>query len=155
MAPEGDRIKRFLSPGEYEHGRVAGVWAFVYLGVTALLILGAVPESSSDADAGGDVTSGLASVLTLPLSLGALTGQDRAWMLVGLAACALVNAFVLWVVFRGTAHYRRCDRTIEVPVPARPNRRASKRRSRKELGDSLHPRKPVGDKFGTHHGRMR
>ena len=151
MVPTGDRVKRFLSPGEYEHGAFAGVWACVYLAVTALFILGAVPEGG---DAGGDVTAGLASVLTLPLSLGTLAVQDRAWVLAGLAACALVNAFVLWVVFRGTAHYRRRDRTLEIPAPARPNRRASKRRTQKELGDSLHPRRHVGDKYGTRHTGM-
>ena len=41
-------------------------------------------------------------MLTWPLSLGVVAAQnDGAWMLAALAVCALVNAFVFWVIFRG------------------------------------------------------
>jgi hypothetical protein len=91
-------LRRFFSPSEYPGGRVAGRLACVYFAVTVLVIVSAIPEGNGD----GSLTVGLALVATLPLSLGLLVGQDdSAWMLAGLAVCALVNAFVFWVVFRG------------------------------------------------------
>jgi hypothetical protein len=65
------------------------------------------------------------------------------WMLATLAVCALVNAFVFWVVFRGSAHYPRQKSTLQVPVASRHKGRFSKYATRKELGDSLHPRKKL------------
>lgn len=95
----GRHLRRFFSPSEYPRGRVAGRLACVYFAVTVLVIVGAIPEGNGDT-----LTVGLASLATLPLSMGlvAFLG-DGAWMLAGLAVCALLNAFVFWVVFRGDA----------------------------------------------------
>jgi hypothetical protein len=145
MATVG-KLKRFLSPSEYESGRVAGVWACVYLAVTVLAIIASGPKGS-----GGDVLMmGLAFVATLPLSLVVVTAHGPG-MLATLAVCALVNAFVFWVVFRGSAHYPRHNRTLQVPVAARREGKFSKRATRKELGDSLHPRKKPGEGYGWFH----
>lgn len=90
-------LRRFFSPSEYPHGRVAGRLACVYFAVTLVVIVSAIPESNGDT-----LTAGLALLATLPVSLGVLTFQDDGtWMLAGLAVCALINAFVFWVVFRG------------------------------------------------------
>jgi hypothetical protein len=71
--------------------------ACVYFAVTVLVILSAIPEGNGDA-----FTVGLASLATLPLSLGLLAFRDEgSWMLAALAVCALVNAFMFWVAFRG------------------------------------------------------
>ena len=95
MGPVG-KFKRFLSPREYERGRVAGVWACVYLAVTVLAIISTGPQGNgSDA-----LMMGLAILATLPLSIVVLTANGVG-MLAALAVCALVNAFVFWVVFRG------------------------------------------------------
>ena len=142
MAPVG-KLKRFLSPSDYESGRVTGVWACVYLAVTVFAIISSGPKGN-----GGDVLMmGLAFVATLPLSVVVLTVHGG-WMVAALAVCALVNAFVFWVVFRGSAHYPRHNRTLQVPVAARRKARFSKHATRKELGDSLHPRKKPGESFG-------
>ena len=136
-------FKRFLSPSEYESGRVAGVWACLYLAVTLFAIISSGPEGN-----GGDVLmKGLAFVATLPLSILVLTAHG-VWMLAALAVCALVNAFVFWLVFRGSAHYPRHHRTLQVPVAAQRKGRFSKHATRKELGDSLHPRKKPGENYG-------
>ena len=140
------KVKRFLSPSEYESGRVAGVWACIYLAVTVFAIISSGPEGN-----GGDVLMmGLAFVATLPLSVAVLTGHGE-WMLATLAVCALVNAFAFWVVFRGSAHYPRPNRTLQVPVAAARKRRSSKHATRKELGDSLYPRKKPGEGYGWFH----
>jgi hypothetical protein len=139
MVLKGGYLRRFLSPSEYPSGRVAGVWACVYLALTVLVIVSAVPEGNGD----GAFTVDLAFLATLPLSFGVLAIQgDGAWMLADFAVCAFVNTFVLWVVFRGSAHYPRHDRTPRVAAAARRKGRLSKH-ARKELGDSLHPRKHV------------
>ena len=137
MAPVGRYLKRFFSPSEYESGRRAGVWACIYLVVTLLVIVSAVADADPDAQ-----TSPLAFAATLPMSLVVVTAHGGR-MLAALAVCALVNAFVFWVVFRGSAHYPRHDRTLRAPVAARRKGRLSKHATRKELGDSLHPRKRV------------
>jgi hypothetical protein len=94
----GRYLRRFFTPSEYPHGRVAGRLACVYFALTVLVIISAVLEGNGD----GAFTVDLAFVATLPLSLGLLVGQDDSpWMLAALAVCALVNAFVFWVVFRG------------------------------------------------------
>jgi hypothetical protein len=94
----GRYSRRFFSSSEYPRGRVAGRLACVYFAVTVLVIVSAIPEGNGD----GAYTAGLAFVATLPLSLGVLAFQDDgAWILAALAVCALVNAFVFWVVFRG------------------------------------------------------
>jgi hypothetical protein len=144
MALARGQLKSFLSPSEYESGRVVGVWAGVYLAMTALVILSAGPE-------GGDTLMvGLAFVATLPLSVLLLTAHG-VWMLAALAVCAVVNAFAFWVVFRGSAHHPRQSRPLQVPVAPRREGRSSKRATRKELGDSLHPRKKVGEGYGWFH----
>jgi hypothetical protein len=92
------QLRRFFSPSEYPRGRVAGRLACVYFALMVLVIVTAVPDGKGD----GTFSLGLAFVATLPLSLGLLTAQDDgAWMLAALCVCALVNAFVFWVVFRG------------------------------------------------------
>jgi hypothetical protein len=137
MALVGGHLKRFLSPTEYESGRVAGVWACVYLAMTGVAILGAGPEANGDA-----LMVGLSFLATLPLSVVVLAAQG-VWVPAALAVCALVNAFVFWVVFRGSAHYPGHDRTLRVPGAVRRKGRLSKHATRNELGDSLHPRKHV------------
>jgi hypothetical protein len=93
----GRYLRRFFSPSEYPRGRIAGKLACVYFAVTVLVILSAIPEGNGDA-----FTVGLASLATLPLSLGLLAFRDEgSWMLAALAVCALVNAFMFWVAFRG------------------------------------------------------
>jgi hypothetical protein len=154
IAPSGEetvmarvgKLKRFLSPGEYERGRAAGVWACLYLAVTMFAIISSGPNGD-----GGDVLmNGLAFVATLPLSVVVLTG-DGPWTLATMAGCALVNAFVFWVVVRGSAHYPRHNRTLQVPVAAGRKGRFAKHATRKELGDSLHPRKKPGEGYGGVH----
>jgi hypothetical protein len=94
----GRYLRRSFSPSEYPRGRVAGRLACAYFAVTVLVIVSAIPEGNGDRA----FTVGLAFVATLPLSLGVLSAQDdSAWMLAALAVCALVNAFVFWVGFRG------------------------------------------------------
>lgn len=93
----GRSLRRFLSPSEYPGGRVAGRLACVYFAVTILVIVSAIPESNGDT-----LTVGLAVLATLPMSIGVLAFQgDGAGTLAALAVCALVNAIVFWVVFRG------------------------------------------------------
>ena len=94
----GRYLRRSFSPSEYPSGRVAGRLACIYLGLTVLVIVSAIPEGIGD----GTLTMDLAFMLTWPLSLGVVAAQnDGAWMLAALAVCALVNAFVFWVIFRG------------------------------------------------------
>ncbi len=94
----GRSFRRFFSPSEYPGGRVAGRLACVYLSVTLLLILSAISEGNGD----GTLSVDLAFMLTWPLSLGVVAFQnDGVWMLPAFAACAFLNAFVFWVVFRG------------------------------------------------------
>ena len=107
MAPVGRYVKRFLSPSEYESGRTAGLLACIYLVVTLLVIISAVPDNN-DPEA---ETAILAFTATLPLSLVVVTAHGL-WPLAVFAVCALVNALVFWVIFRGSAHYRRHDRTF-------------------------------------------
>ena len=105
MSLEGSYLKRFFSPGEYERGRRAGVWAGIYLAVTMVVIVG------SDADANSDDQANLLAYLaTMPLSF--FVHAHGVWMFADLAACALVNAFVFWVVFRGSSHYPRRHRAF-------------------------------------------
>jgi hypothetical protein len=94
----GRYLRSFFSPSEYPRGRVAGRLACVYFAVTVLLIVSAILEGGG----GGYLTVDLAFMVTWPLSLGLLAAPDHsAWTLAALAVCALVNAFVFWVVFRG------------------------------------------------------
>jgi hypothetical protein len=72
--------------------------ACAYFAVTVLVIVSATPEGGS----GDTLMMGLALLATLPARLGVLAFQDvGGWTLVALAVCALVNAFVFWVVLRG------------------------------------------------------
>lgn len=94
----GGYLGRSFSPSEYPSGRVAGRLACVYLAVTLLVIASAISEGNGK----GTLSVDLAFMLTWPLSLGVVAAQnDSAWMLAALAVCALVNAFVFWVVLRG------------------------------------------------------
>lgn len=136
MALVGHYLRRFFSPSEYESGRRAAVWACVYLVVTLLMIFSAVAAPDADAE------TGPVFVATLPASLVVGTAHGGQ-MLAALAVCALVNALVFWMIFRGSAHYPRRGRTLRVPVAARRRGRRSKHATRRELGDSLHPRKRV------------
>lgn len=91
-------LGRFFLPSEYLHGGVAGTLACVYFAVTLLVIVSAIPESNGDTT----LTVGLALLVTLPVSVVVLALlEDGAIMMAALALCALLNAFVFWVVFRG------------------------------------------------------
>lgn len=91
-------LRRFFSPGEYTHGGVAGRLACIYVAVTLLVIVSAIPESNGDTT----LTVGLVLLFTLPASVVVLALlEDGAMMMAALAVCALLNAFVFWVVFRG------------------------------------------------------
>jgi|SRR6476659_10113013 hypothetical protein len=137
MGLVGGHLKRFLSPNEYESGRRAGVWACIYLVVTLLVIVSAVADADPDAETGP-----IAFGATLPMSLVVVTAHGGR-MMAALAVCAFVNAFVFWMIFRGSAHYPRPAQTLRVPVAARRKGRFSKHANRNEPGDSLHPRKRV------------
>jgi hypothetical protein len=102
----GRYLKRFFSPSEYERGLRAGVWACIYLVVTLLVIVSAVADADPDAETGL-----LAFAATLPLSLVVVTAHGTR-MLAALAVCAILNAFLFWVIFRGSAHYPRHHRTF-------------------------------------------
>jgi hypothetical protein len=105
MSLAGGYVKRFFSPSEYESGRRAGVWACLYLTVTLVVI------ASSDVDANSDDQANLLAYLaTAPLSF--FVHAQGARMFVALAVCALVNAFVFWVIFRGSSHYPRRPRAF-------------------------------------------
>jgi hypothetical protein len=91
-------LGRFFSPSEYLHGAVAASLACMYFAVTLLVIVSAIPESNGDTT----LTVGLALLVTLPVSVVVLALlEDGAIMMAALAVCALLNAFVFWVVFRG------------------------------------------------------
>ena len=91
-------LRRFFSPNGHSRGRVAGILSCAYLAVTALLIVSAILEGYGDSY----LTVDLAFMVTWPLSLGVVAApNDSPWMLAALGVCALVNAFVFWVVCRG------------------------------------------------------
>ena len=97
----GRYLRRSFSPSEYPSGRVAGRLACIYLGLTVLVILSAIPEGNGD----GTLSVDLAFMLTWPLSLGVVASQnDGAWMLAAFAVCAFLDALVLWVIFGATPH---------------------------------------------------
>ena len=107
MALVGHYLRRFFSPSEYESGRTAGVLACIYLVVTLVWIL------SSVADANPNDETGLLYMATAPVSVFFLLNNTQGSRLVAaLAVCALVNAFVFWVIFRGSSHYPRHHRTL-------------------------------------------
>ena len=116
-------MRAFFSPSRYRFGYVAASLAAAYLGLTGLLILGAIDEGMGD----GAFMWGFVFMATMPLSLGVMFGysavatangvpmaeQDAGWWtLWAFAACALVNAVVFWVICRG----RRIR--VEEPEPA-------------------------------------
>jgi hypothetical protein len=102
-------MRDFFAPSKYAQGSLAAVLAGLYLGITALLILGALEEGVQD----GAFMVGFAMMATLPLSLGVMLGYDAIataldvppdggpWELAVFAACAAINALVIWVIFRG------------------------------------------------------
>jgi hypothetical protein len=72
--------------------------ACIYFAVTLLVIVSATLENNGDTT----LTVGLVLLVTLPVSVAVLALlEDGAMMMAGLAVCALLNAFVFWVVFRG------------------------------------------------------
>ena len=101
--------RRTLVEYVYAHWSLAAVLAGLYLGITALLIFGALQEGVQD----GAFMVGFALMATLPLSLGVRFGYDAIataldmspdggpWELAVFAACAAINALVIWVIFRG------------------------------------------------------
>src|SRR5262245_57616877 len=93
-------MKAFFSPNRYRNGDLAAVLALVYLLMVGWLLVSAAQEG---AEAEGGFAWGLSWMATLPLSGGVMQGdQDWGpWMLPIFTVCALVNAFVIWVVFRG------------------------------------------------------
>ena len=102
----------FFSAKEYRNGHGVRLLVCLYLALTAVLIISAFLEGPDD----GTYVMDFAFLTTLPVSLGVegayaaietargVPAADQGggtWMLLGYTGCALVNAYVLWVVFRG------------------------------------------------------
>jgi hypothetical protein len=109
-------MRAFFSPTAYRHGAVGGLLACLYLALTTLLIVAAALEFMGGGSTDGSFLWGFAFMAALPLSIGVmvtysaiettrgvpLADQDGGgWTLAAFVACALVNAFVIWVLFRG------------------------------------------------------
>jgi hypothetical protein len=105
-------MRTFFSPKAYRFGSVAAGLAGVYLGCTTLLLYGSFREGVGD----GAFMIGFSMLATLPWSFGVMAGytahesaqgvpmadQDGGlWMVPAFAACALVNALLIWLIFRG------------------------------------------------------
>jgi hypothetical protein len=109
-------MRAFFSPTAYRHGPVGGLLACLYLALATLLIVAAAFEFMGAGSADGSFLWGFAFLATMPLSIGVmvaysaietargvpLADQDGGWgTLVAFVVCALVNALVIWVLFRG------------------------------------------------------
>ena len=117
---------KFFSPRAYRHGILAMTLAVLYLVVVALLVAGAAAEESVPGPNEGGFMSGFAMMATFPLSLVVMAAymgieaaqgippsdQDGAWWVIpAYAICGVVNALVIWAIFRG----RRHGVLVEVP----------------------------------------
>ena len=105
-------MRTFFSPNAYRFGPIAAPVAVAYLGLTALLLIGTVREGVGD----GAFMIGFSWLAALPWSYGVMEAynaiesangvpmaeQDGGmWMVPAFAACALVNAMLIWLIFRG------------------------------------------------------
>ena len=123
-------MAKFLSARSYRHGGVGAALALSYLGLVALLLVPAAAEAALPGPADGSFFFGFAMLATLPLSIavmlaysGVATAQGIPmsdqygawWVIPAFAFCALINAWLIWVIFRG----RRIRPLIEAP-PAPP-----------------------------------
>lgn len=107
----------FFSPRSYRHGSVGAALALLYVGVAALLVISAAAEAAAaGTSTDGSFFFGFALLATLPLSAAVLminsavltsqgvplADQDVAvWMYGAFAACGVVNALAIWMIFRG------------------------------------------------------
>jgi hypothetical protein len=109
-------VRAFFSPRDYQRGPAAITGAGAYLAFATLFIVSAVTEFQEAGTDDGGFLWGFALIATLPLSLVVmetysaiattrgvpLSAQDGGlWTLPAFALCALVNALLLWVLFRG------------------------------------------------------
>ena len=109
-------MAKFRSARSYRHGGVGIALALSYLGLVALLLVPAAAEAAAAGTADGSFFFGFAMLATMPLSLAVilayngiatvlglpLSGQDGAWWVIAaFAICALINASLIWVLFRG------------------------------------------------------
>lgn len=123
-------MTKHVSARSYRHGRVGAALALSYLGLVALLLVPAAAEAALPGPADGSFFFGFAMLATLPLSIAVMVAysaiataqgipmsdQDGAWWVIpAFALCALINASLIWVIFRG----RRSQPPVEAP-PAPP-----------------------------------
>ena len=123
-------MAKFLSARSYRHGAGGIALALSYLGIAALLLIAAAAEDALPGNPDGGFSFGFAMLATLPLSIavmvayiGIATAQGIPmsdqygawWVIPAFAICALINAYVIWVIFRG----RRIQPLIDAP-PAPP-----------------------------------
>ena len=109
-------VMPFFSARSYSRGSLARSLALGYLCLCALVVVPAWAEAAAPGPSDGSFFFGFAMLVTAPLSLGVmltysaiawlqgvpLSDQDGAWWVIpAFALCALVNAFLVWVVFRG------------------------------------------------------
>ena len=106
----------FFSDRSYRHGGRGAAVALSYLGLVALLLVPAAAEATAPGPADGSFFFGFSMLATMPLSIAVmlaysaiatsqgipLSDQDGAWWVIpAIACCALVNAWLIWVIFRG------------------------------------------------------
>ncbi|HET9020959.1 MAG TPA: hypothetical protein VFN34_03665 [Ornithinibacter sp.] len=123
-------MANFLSVRAYRRGALGAGLALSYLGLVALFLVPAAAEAAPPGPADGSFFFGLGMLATMPLSIAVmlaysaiatsqgipLSDQDGSWWVIpAFALCALVNAALIWVIFRG----RRIRPLIEAP-PAPP-----------------------------------
>ena len=120
----------FFSARAHRHGGRGAALALPYLGLVALLLVPAAAEAAAPGPADGSFFFGFGMLATMPLSIAVmlaysgiatsqgipLSDQDGSWWVIpAFACCALVDALLVWVIFRG----RRLRPLVEAP-PAPP-----------------------------------
>jgi hypothetical protein len=109
-------VKTFFSPRAYRNGELVAVLACGYLFMTGFWIFSAAQEymamSGQTPDDGGYWWF-FALLATLPLSLSVIWAWGLLWPLAVFAVCALVNALLFWVLFRGRRVHRVQPDTAE------------------------------------------
>ena len=123
-------MAKFLSARSYRHGGIGAALALSYLGIAAILLAAAAAEDALPGPPDGGFAFGFAMLATMPLSIavmvayiGIATAQGIPpsdqygawWVIPAFALCALMNASLIWVIFRG----RRIRPLVEAP-PAPP-----------------------------------
>ena len=124
-------MAKFLSARSYRHGDVGKTLALSYLGLAGMLLVGAAVEAALPGPPDGGFFFGFAMLGTMPLSIGVMLAYSEMataqgipqsdqygawWVIPAFALCALINASLIWVIFRG----RRIRPLIE-PPPAPPS----------------------------------